>query len=559
MSTRRRWIACWLGVTAAAIVGGALVIQTALASSATYDEVAYLEIAARWWRTGDTERITRMGSPLTFWKLQQAPALWAADRAGRGDWIDDPIGHQSRWLPWVRAASAWMWLAALLLTAGWAAQEHGPGAAALAAWLFALSPNLIAHGALATMEMPLVTTTALVFLLFARFLRTGDRRCFWGSAVACGLAFSCKFSAVLLPVLLGFGWTIERASRRPAAGTASSVNPLPDPAGAGRRRLGRGIGAMIGFLLVMAGTNLVVTGGAMLPPSQNLGAHPSLGRLGPLLGPLYETPAPQDWVAFARQMQHQRGGGPGYLLGERRMTGWWSYYLICLAVKVPLSLGLLVLARCVLVKARPLTSGDRLAAAAIVATLAIVSVGSSRNYGFRYILFLAPAALVGIAGLAAAGRWGWRVALVGLVGQGIAVASIHPHALSYFNRLAGGPEGGRWILADSNLDWGQGARALARLQRLRPELRELTFYAFGDTDPAHYGVAGRIHRFDAHGPVGEVPPRLRAATPFVAVSRSLQHGPWGPPGYFRALEGMRPSAITDDHTIAVYRMPIPGN
>ena len=36
------------------------------------------------------------------------------------------------------------------------------------------------------------------------------------------------------------------------------------------------------------------------------------------------------------------------------------------------------------------------------------------------------------------------------------IALIHPHELSYFNAAAGGPIGGRRVLSDSNLDWGQG-------------------------------------------------------------------------------------------------------
>ena len=45
-------------------------------------------------------------------------------------------------------------------------------------------------------------------------------------------------------------------------------------------------------------------------------------------------------------------------------------------------------------------------------------------------------------------------------------------------------------LADSNLDWGQGLKSLARLQRDRPEFSDMTLYYFGDTEPAHYGVLG---------------------------------------------------------------------
>ena len=109
------------------------------------------------------------------------------------------------------------------------------------------------------------------------------------------------------------------------------------------------------------------------------------------------------------------------------------------------------------------------------------------------------------------------------------------------------------MLADSNLDWGQGARALARLQRDDPSYRDLTLYYFGDTDPGHYGVAGTRHVIDAGARQSGLPRRFSADTRYVAVSASLQHGPWGPAGYFRPLEGVAPDRLTDDGTIAVYR------
>ena len=118
-----------------------------------------------------------MGSPLTFWKLQQVPVLWVLDRMGRGPLIDDPIRRQAELLPLVRAGALWIWLAALGLTAWWSRRLYGNRAMVLAAWLFALSPNLIAHGALATMELPLVACVTGMLFLFWIFLTTGSRRC----------------------------------------------------------------------------------------------------------------------------------------------------------------------------------------------------------------------------------------------------------------------------------------------------------------------------------------------------------------------------------------------
>ena len=145
------------------------------------------------------------------------------------------------------------------------------------------------------------------------------------------------------------------------------------------------------------------------------------------------------------------------------------------------------------------------------------------------------------------------ILLCGLIVEAATLATIHPHELTFFNLIGGGPIGGRKILADSNLDWGQGLRALARLQREQPDYCDLTLYYFGDTHPRVYGVSGTAYVIDAGTVHPGLPARLEAKTRYVAVSASLQHGPWGPQGYFRALDGITPVAFVDDTTIAVYR------
>jgi hypothetical protein len=317
---------------------------------------------------------------------------------------------------------------------------------------------------------------------------------------------------------------------------------------------------MIGFSAAMLLADLTITGFATLPLSHTSGgAHPSvasvLGRwssIEALANRAIETSFPQDWVGFVIQLHHQRSGGPSYLLGERRMTGWWYYYLVALAVKVPLSFWLLVIARA---GHTPSEARDRCAwmlPLYVAAFLVVTAVGSSRNYGFRYLLPLAPLGVIWVSGLAECARWRPWMAWSLLTLQAASVASIHPYELTYFNALSGGRWGGRAILSDSNLDWGQGLKELARLQAGRPELRDMTLYYFGDTQPSFYHVAGNCHVIDAVGSPPGPPRRFEASTRFVAVSASLQWGPWAEPGYFQALNGLAPIAYTPDTTIAIY-------
>ncbi|HEU5117875.1 MAG TPA: glycosyltransferase family 39 protein [Isosphaeraceae bacterium] len=529
----------------AVVVGFVLLFDSLWKSSATYDEVAYLKVACRWWRTGDQESMTRMGSPLTFWKLQQAPVLLGLDPSGRGEWIDDPIRHQAQLLPLVRLGGLWIWLAAIGLTLFWAGRLHGPRAMALAAWVFALEPNLLAHGGLVTMEMPIVAGSALVGLLFWTFLRTGNRRWLWASGLACGLAFSCKFTAIVFPAILGLAWWLS-PSETQAGGRCPPYKIF---------RVAGGMSVFVGLMLL---GDVVLTGFATQTPSESRGGHPAIESrlpiaIQPAVASLIETPLPADLVAFVIQVRHQRSGGPSFLMGERRLRGWWYYYLVAMAIKVPLGFWLLFGGRCLV---GPKIARDRQEGMILVllgAYLAIASIGSTRNYGIRYLLPMAPMAVVWISGLAEGSRRARTLAVVGLLGMVASLAMIHPHELTYFNVLGGGRDGGRRILSDSNLDWGQGARSLARLQAKHPELRDLTFYAFGDTDPGWYGVSGRCIVVDAGEEQPDLPDHFRASTRYVAVSSSLLWGPWGPPDYFEFLRSVRPLVWTDDGTIAVFR------
>ena len=133
---------CLITVVGSIVVGLALMSDQAVRLSATYDEVTYLEVGARWWRTGEQDWITRMGSPLTFWKVQQAPTLWALDRLGLGAWIDDPIGHQEELLPIIRIGGLWIWVVRCSWSRPTGPTAPGPRGMAMAAAPLRAQPEL---------------------------------------------------------------------------------------------------------------------------------------------------------------------------------------------------------------------------------------------------------------------------------------------------------------------------------------------------------------------------------------------------------------------------------
>jgi hypothetical protein len=69
-----------------------------------------------------------------------------------------------------------------------------------------------------------------------------------------------------------------------------------------------------------------------------------------------------------------------------------------------------------------------------------------------------------------------------------AAVRIHPHYLSYFNELAGGPENGWRHLLESNIDWGQDLLFLKRWVEEHSEARPLKLAYYGDVDPHLLGL-----------------------------------------------------------------------
>ncbi len=63
----------------------------------------------------------------------------------------------------------------------------------------------------------------------------------------------------------------------------------------------------------------------------------------------------------------------------------------------------------------------------------------------------------------------------------------HPFELAAFNLLAGGPDGGRYHLVDSNLDWGQDLGTLAKWMQ-QEQVDSIGLAYFGTVDPAAVGI-----------------------------------------------------------------------
>jgi hypothetical protein len=429
-------------------------------------------------------------------------------------------------------------LAALLWA--WARAVAGPAAGLAAAFLAAFHPSLVAHGHLATTDVPAAFFATLAAWTFWRWLRAPGLWRALLAASAMGLAAATRITAwiaaaVLLAVLL-------RAIR-----------------GRGPALLGRpSVQLMMVSILVVPAWLWAAYGFRDAPWPDELMRRPRVdgvaARALDALERVHVVPA--GYVGGVRfQLEHNREGHPAYLLGERRKTGWWYYPLVAFAVKNTPGFLLALAVAGLLTRSR--SRNGPVAATQLWLALALVVFATASvsriQIGERYLLPAYPFLILLAAGAAPAllVRRGGSLLLVvlGLLHAGPTLAAAPGGTLAYFNALAGGRLGGQRVLLDSNLDWGQDLPRLATWMR-REGITSVQLAYQGADNPARFGIAHEdlpgAHLYPARPP----------ARPFggvVVVSPNLLFGllpRLGEP--YAALRGRTPDARAG--VFFVYRM-----
>lgn len=369
-----------------------------------------------------------------------------------------------------------------------ARRRHGPMAGLVALTIWCFTPEVLAHGSLAGVDMP----TALVLfgsvLGGSAWLESGGWRAWGGCALWFAAAVLVRFSSIqVLPILL-----ILAVVRRVQGRLAPLVKLVPGAVGL----------LFVGWLAINAGYRFQGFG----TPMGSIEVHSD--RFIQLAGSLPRVPTPfpvpfvqgLDLLSLLAQPQVRQG----YFLGAVTGESDWRYFPVAMGVKWPIGLlallGLAAARWCLAGRDARRKSADLIVPAGIVVGAA---VASGLGFGVRYLLPALPFLIVWIAGLFAAryreeqvrphrglpppggARLAVLLALVLLVP--IEAVRALPYPLSFFNVFAARPGVGERIVNDSNVDWGQGLVAL-RDEIKRRGIGRVHLAYHGTTAPEIYGV-----------------------------------------------------------------------
>jgi len=324
----------------------------------------------------------------------------------------------------------------------------GRGAALAALCAYCLSPNMIAHSSLATLDVPI--TAFCFFTIIAAW--NFKRRPAWWRMVVLSVLLGCALTTKVQGVLLIPLCLIILSLPRPWIEADTAFGP---PSGLSRRAPWWSAGLLIlvpWFVIHAVYLHNPFSDGALLPP---LYADALQAKLFHATG---TSATGRDQIA--------------YLMGEYAAEGWWYWFPVAILIKTPLPVLLLALAGVWRTMCRlrtppppegtPSSPGSgRLILIGVVLPILLflgAAMAARLNIGLRHVLIIYPFVFV-LAGVGAVGVWRlpWGRFALGVLGAFLAVqtVSIAPHHLCFFNAATGGAEKGDEYLMGSNFDWGQ--------------------------------------------------------------------------------------------------------
>ena len=463
-------------LTAALLLGVmfAQVVTSIPRNSITFDEDLHISTGYSVLHTGDL-RLVEDHPPLIglwmSWPLllspevpdpEDVPAWEQGDRrlfVRNAMWWRLPIDE---WVVPPRIPIAWLALVLGAFLYRWATELFGPKAGLFALALLAFDPNILAHASLATLDLGVAVLIFITLYGIYRYLRRPSRAKLVLSGIALGLTLSAKISgAVALPISVGLIslWGLRHWPRKLVV-------------------------RLVGFSGVTFLTLWAV----------------HLFSFGTPAGLSISLPAPTFWRSFLRVGRHAATGNRAFLLGETYQGGQWGYFPIAFSLKTPLPAILLLVLALLVFWRSPKRWWRELMIVSLPVGYFIVSMINQINLGYRHLLPVLPFLYLFIARVAGpdvktylvkrrntAIVWNTLLAML-LLWQVVGTLRIWPYHLTFFNEIAGGPKNGYRVLADSNVDWGQGLKGLRDYLADRdwPDTR-LSSYVFF-IQPEMYGI-----------------------------------------------------------------------
>jgi 4-amino-4-deoxy-L-arabinose transferase-like glycosyltransferase len=398
---------------------------------------------------------------------------------------------------WSRVPIALLSVLLGLLVFIWSSQLFGVPAGLLSLGLYSFSPNIMAFASLASVDLGASFFIFAAFFAFYRYLEKPTKIRLLIAGLSFGLAQAAKFTSILLLPIFAILFFMQFLASR-----SRTKEPY---------LYGFIKGAV--FLCLLCAIGYAIVYGAYFFETKPLLHNApdlqekidyvrafvdrfSLGRFGltkeAAVNIATKAPIPLSaYIVGLLGIIHQGSVGlDTFLLGRHSQSGFWNYFLIAWLAKTTLPV-LMVFFASLLYMAGERKDFYKKAFLLLPVIIFFVLISRSKvQVGLRHLLPIYPLMFVFIGQITLIKMRDkvknlLSVFLIG--GQFLALMVAYPYPIAYFNRLAGGPKNGYKILRDSNIDWGQGLKALAQYVK-ESGISRIKLYYFGTADPKAYNI-----------------------------------------------------------------------
>ena len=370
----------------------------------------------------------------------------------------------------------------------WTKELYGKWPALLAIFLFSFSPTFIAHGRYVTTDVGAAFAFFIASYYFVKWIQNPSKKNLILAGIFFGIAQLIKFSLVLLIPYFGILLLIWiyikwREGNKLAKVFVSYIGKFL-------------LIMVIGYVLVYPVYLFHVSNYPYEKQFADMEYTASHFRFAATYKPMVWMvkqpilrPYAQYLMGLFMVFQRATGGNTTYFLGEVNNKGWLNYFPVVYAIKPPLVLHILtIIALLFLAWQIPKGALKKLRQSfapflkkwfpeiAMLIFLGIywtASITSNLNIGVRHILPTFPFVYILICGQIdrifhylrerkESIRPYMALLVVLLVWYALSSLAIFPYYLTHFNELVGGPTKGYLYVTDSNLDWGQDLKRLAK-------------------------------------------------------------------------------------------------
>lgn len=538
--------------------------------SETFDEPAHLYAGYAYWLRGDFG-VNPEHPPLP--KLVAALPALLVDHPKFSEPIDvyfRVVGYfggipmtsspdSEKILDHARAAMAVLalLLAVVVMLAAW--EMFGRTTALFALALIVFDPLIVAHGPLVTTDIATALFMFAATYAFYRFAKRPTVLRLIVCGVACGLALASKHSAIFLcPVLICLAvCELVLVRRRDAVQAASAAEQ-------------KGVRASLMMSVSLVGIAVFAltilwafygfryaarpNGKTMIPATAeyvNQLNHPAEG-MAIRIAERYHLLPESYLYGLTDIVIACRDGRIMNLFGRQYPHGRWFYFPMAMLVKCTLGLLLLLL---LLPFAARFWRREHLREIVFLIVPPAAFLGwamtSNLDIGVRHILpafpYLMVLAAAGAVSLAHRTRaWAWAVGGLLLLHAASSLRAA-PNYLPYSNEVFGGPNNTWRSLADSNVGWSSGLKALQAYIE-KKQIKDCWFAYSGLPDPGSFGIqCKRLPTFFTF--IGGLPPQKPVpdvlSGPVFVSSEEIDGAMWGPPDLnpYRTFLRTQPSHV----------------